>query len=94
MSDNKPMMVNCGPHGERVATVVCKHMLQSESSPVGFIENSSDPNDLQAWCYLCEEKFQQEDGLTEGFKAFNDMSVVCIVCYNEAKSRHTILTNQ
>lgn len=84
------MMVKCGPHGERIATVVCKHMLQSQPAPAGFIENSDDPNDLQAWCYHCEEKFQQEGGMTDEFKEFNDMAIVCVICYGEAKARHTI----
>lgn len=84
------MMVKCGSHGERIATVVCKHMLQSQPAPAGFIENCDDPNDLQAWCYHCEEKFQQEGGMNEVFREFNSMIIVCVVCYGEAKSRHTI----
>lgn len=90
MTTADPMTVNCGPHGERIATVVCKHMLQSEPAPAGFIENSDDPNDLQAWCYHCEEKFQKEGGMTDAFKEFNGMAIVCAVCYADAKSRHTI----
>jgi len=84
------MMVNCGPHGERVSTVVCKHLLQEHPAPAGFIENSSDPNDLQAWCYLCEGKFQEEGDMTDAFREFNGMAIVCVVCYAEAKARHTI----
>lgn len=83
-------MVTCGLHGERVATVVCKHMLQSRPAPAGFVENCDDPHDLQAWCYHCEEKFQQECGITDAFKEFNGMAIVCVVCYGEAKLRHTI----
>jgi len=91
MSDTEPMMVDCGVHGERVATVVCRHMLGgSQAAPLGFIENSSDPDDLQAWCYLCEEKFEQEGGMTEAFRKFNDMAIVCVSCYVDAKSRHAI----
>lgn len=65
-------------------------MLRSKPAPAGFVENCDDPNDLQAWCYLCEEKFQEEDGMTDAFKEFNDMAIVCVVCYDEIKSRHTI----
>lgn len=83
------MMVDCGSHGERVAAVVCKHLLQGESAPAGFIENSNDPNDLQAWCSSCEEKFQQEGDMTDAFRQFNGMAIVCVVCYNEARSVHT-----
>jgi hypothetical protein len=90
MTPTEPMMVECGDHGERVSAVVCKHMLRSEPAPAGFIENCSDPNDLQAWCYFCEEKFQQEGDMTDEFKAFNGMAIVCIDCYSEAKERNTI----
>jgi hypothetical protein len=84
------MMVNCGSHGERISAVVCEHLLKSETAPVGFVENSSDPLDLQAWCYKCEAKFDQEGGMTESFRQFNGMSIVCVVCYGEAKYRHAI----
>lgn len=87
------MMVNCGSHGERVSAVVCRHMLQGQPAPAGFIDNSSDPDDLQAWCYLCEGKFQTEGGMTDAFREFNDMAIVCIVCYAEAKECHTVPAN-
>jgi hypothetical protein len=87
---NEPMMVNCGSHGERISAVVCRHILKPEATPAGFIENSDDPHDLQAWCYLCEEKFQIENGMTDAFKEFNNMAIVCLVCYSEAKARHTV----
>ena len=90
MTATEPMMVSCGPHGERVSTVVCKHLLQEHPAPSGFIENSSDPNDLQAWCYLCEDKFQEQGDMTDAFREFNGMAIVCVVCYAEAKARHTI----
>lgn len=87
------MLVNCGPHGKRISAVVCRHMLASAPSPAGFIENSSDPNDLQAWCHRCEEKFEQEGGMTDDFREFNNMAIVCIVCYGEAKARHSIASS-
>lgn len=87
------MMVNCGDHGERVSAVVCKHMLGSEPAPAGFLENCSDPNDLQAWRYVCEEKFQQEGDMTDEFREFNGVAIVCIDCYQEAKVRHAVQPN-
>ena len=36
------------------------------------------------------EKFEQDGGMTDEFKTFNAMSIVCVVCYSEAKSRHSI----
>ena len=88
MADDQPIMVSCGVHGERVATVVCRHLAEVDDHPVGFVENSSEPHDLQAWCAACEEKFEEEGGLTEAFKDFNDFKVVCAVCYAERRARH------
>jgi hypothetical protein len=88
MSDNEPLYVDCGPHGKRVAAVVCRHMLEEDES-VGFVENSSDPNDLQAWCDRCEEVFLSEGDKTAAFEAFNDRAIVCVVCYGDLKARHS-----
>lgn len=55
---------------------------------VGFIENSSDPNDLQAWCERCEEMFLAEGDKTEAFEAFNDRAIVCCDCYRAFKAKH------
>ena len=67
--------------------MVCCHMLRS-NLPVGVIENSSDPNDLQAWCERCEEMFLAEGDKTEAFEAFNDRAIVCCVCYAAIKAQH------
>ena len=85
------LTVKCGTHGERVAAVVCRHMLNSKDMAVGFVENSSDPQDLQAWCEECEAFFLEEDALTEAFKAFNDRAIVCDFCYALFKERHSRL---
>lgn len=94
MTTTDPMMIGCGEHGVRISAVVCKHMLQGQPAPAGFIENSSDPNDLQAWCYLCEDKFQLAGDMTDAFSEFNGMAIVCVVCYGKAKARHTIPASQ
>jgi len=69
-------------------------MINGENPPLGFIENNDDPNDQQAWCYACEEKFQLEGDMTEAFRAFNDMGIICIVCYADFKTLHTIAAHQ
>jgi hypothetical protein len=88
MSDEEPLYVDCGPHGKRVAAVVCGHMIGARDA-VGFIENSSDPNDLQAWCDRCEEMFLAEGDKTGAFNAFNDRAIVCCVCYGVLKTKHS-----
>lgn len=90
-SDTEPLMLNCGEHGQRIATVVCGHMLGGGDRPsAGFIENSGDPNDLQAWCHACEAKFEEEGGMTEAFLAFNAVAMVCVDCYLAAKAHHSL----
>ena len=88
MTNSSPLMIDCGAHGRCVAAVVCGHMIQSKDRSVGFIENSSDPSDLQAWCDECEKMFLHEGDKTETFLAFNQMAVVCDRCYAELKNKH------
>ena len=87
-SDVEPMYVDCGVHGERVAAVVCCHLVRESGSKAGFIENSTDPNDLQAWCYECEAKFDTEGEMADSFKEFCDIKIVCVNCYQSFKSYH------
>jgi hypothetical protein len=88
MSDDEPLYVDCETHGGSLAAVVCCHMLESDT-PVGFVENSSDPDDLQAWCDACEAMFLSEGDKTEAFEEFNDRAIVCSDCYAEFKARHS-----
>lgn len=81
-------MISCERHGPSPSAVVCRHQVASRDRPVGFIENNTDPADLQAWCGACEERFLDEGGLTDAFQAFNDRALVCAGCYHELKQRH------
>ena len=92
-TDSEPMYVDCGEHGKRVSAVVCHHLVKPEGEPAGFIENSSDPNDLQAWCYKCESVFEEEGEMTNRFREFNDMVIVCVDCYQKSKNYHSIKTS-
>ncbi len=76
-----------GPRN-RTAAVVCWHHLSVQDRAVGFIENSDNPIDLQAWCLACEAMFVSEGEMTEKFRAFNDFVLVCVECYAEIKVRH------
>lgn len=80
--------IKCGTHGNRVAAIVCCHMIQAKEAVVGFVENSSDPDDLQAWCGACESLFLSEGEKTERFIQFNDFAVVCDFCYFSLKEKH------
>ena len=55
---------------------------------VGFVENSSDPDDLQAWCDDCDDFFLREGDQPDDFLGFNDFVVVCVACYALLRSKH------
>jgi hypothetical protein len=82
-----PLLIKCS-HGERPSAVVCGHMLGSQEGVVGFVENSSDPSDLQAWCESCEQFFLSEGDKTPKFVEYTQMTVVCDLCYGNLKARH------
>ena len=85
---SKESLIKCSTHGSRAPAIVCCHQVNNRDRIVGFVENSSDPEDLQAWCDECERLFIQEDGMTEVFRAFNDFKVVCDFCYVQIKERN------
>lgn len=87
MKDER-LEITCS-HGKGIASIVCCHHLNL-THPVGFIENSSDPYDLQAWCYACEFLFQQEEDMTSKFREFTNAKVVCEKCYENFKKIHSI----
>jgi hypothetical protein len=83
-------IVRCGTHGTRTSAVVCRHIVEASDKVVGFVENSSDPDDLQAWCNECEGFFATEGAMTERFKAFHGHLIVCDFCYAAFKIRHSL----
>ena len=89
-TDTDAIYIDCGKHGKRIASIICCHLVKSEGDRCGFIENSSEPNDLQAWCFKCETVFDEEGGMTEKFRAFNNMAVVCVDCYEKSADYHDI----
>ena len=81
--------INCLTHGRSsITATVCCHQVRSET-PVGFVENSNDPDDQQAWCCACDALFVKEGSLTRKFRKFCDFAVVCGKCYAAIKERHS-----
>jgi hypothetical protein len=80
--------IDCVAHGRSVVTSVCGHLVKNEGAPLGFIENSDDPENKQGWCYACELVYAQEDDKTQRFLSFNQHSVVCSKCYDQIKAHH------
>lgn len=80
------MTIECCRHGHGIAAVVCGHLAGTGASAQGFVENSSEPEDLQGWCGACEDYFEREGEMTEAFRAFNNMTIVCAACYREIKA--------
>jgi hypothetical protein len=69
------------------SAVVCGHMHSARDEVVGFVENCSDPTDLQAWCESCENVFLAEGDKTPKFLEYN-LALECDVCYANLKDRH------
>ena len=82
--------ITCSRHGDRPSAVVCRHHVQVRDRRVGFVENSSDPSDLQGWCEDCAALFLKQGGMTDEFLRFNDFVLVCIDCYALLKGRHAV----
>jgi hypothetical protein len=80
------MSIECCRHGHGIAAIVCGHLAGTGAAGQGFVENSSEPEDLQGWCGACEDLFEREGEMTEAFRAFNNMAVVCTACYQEIKA--------
>lgn len=83
-------LIDCDQHGKSIGAVVCRHLVNNDGHPLGFVDNREDPDDLQGWCYACEYFFQQQDGMTDEFMAFCDGAMVCRECYAAIKSKHSI----
>ena len=89
MTDDDVLYVDCDKHGRGLAAIVCRHLCSVKTARIGFVENSSEPGDKQTWCLKCEELFLAEGEMTDAFKGFNDMAIVCEACYEDARSRHS-----
>ena len=85
--EGEPLLVEC-KHGQGIAACVCKHLLENIEPNIGFVENSDQPGDLQAWCTLSEKYFLQEGEMTEALKKFHALKLVCEDCYAEIKARY------
>ena len=80
--------IHCERHGSTIIAAVCGHLVKNMGVPLGFVENSDDPEDKQGWCYACEMVFAQEQDKTPRFRAFCQHAVVCSKCYDEIKAHH------
>ncbi len=83
-------VARCGTHAKELGAIVCCHHLQATSRVLGFVENCTDPDNLQAWCGECERLYISEEGMTEAFRKFNDFKVVCSECYAAARAKHSL----
>ena len=83
--DRAPLWIDCERHHRQRAAVVCSHLAKPSAVRLGFVENSSDPDDLQAWCATCEATFLAEGGMTDAFRELHAMTVVCEHCYRAAR---------
>jgi hypothetical protein len=83
--DDAPLFIDCSSHQRQRAAVLCQHLASPTAASLGFVENSTDPDDLQAWCSACEALFSAEGGMTPAFQEHHGMCVVCVHCYESAR---------
>lgn len=88
MGHENQNVLRCGTHGPAKGAVVCRHLVSEADRVLGFVENSPDPDDLQAWCGDCEQVFLEEGEMTPRFREFNGMVIVCEFCYAGMKQHH------
>lgn len=84
------LWIECTQHGKTVAAAVCGHVVRNRTQPLGFVENSDDPDDLQGWCFACEYVYLQEEDKTPRFIGFCQHSIVCSMCYRDIKMFHQV----
>jgi hypothetical protein len=86
VSESDP--VRCEAHGETRATYMCCHLATGVAC--GFHADAS-PDDPwpDAWCDLCEERFQAEGSeWTPALEELADISLLCTHCYDAARERN------
>lgn len=72
---------------QRAPMFGCGHLLEDTDMVFGFVENASDPDDLQEWCDACEHKFREE--MTPALTKFHRLTVVSQLCNVRIRERHT-----
>ena len=84
MGDEK--WIECGSHGRRLATYVCRHLVESLRTriPVGF-QTADDEAHSDAWCDACEGIRSQEGEWNDRSEAFAKITLLCSGCYDRAK---------
>lgn len=91
MSDSE-LKVECGAHGERAATFLCKHLVESESKGFNVGYDPEHPNNLypDAWCNECEAVLEQEGEWNDISEKFADIKMLCSCCYLDIRKRNWI----
>ena len=85
-------IVDCGQHGQRRPTFVCKHLVRGSS--LGFLEPNREPvspeeSDEQcAWCDECERVRQEQRGWNDVSEAFAGITMICDLCFEAARARN------
>lgn len=89
--EQAPLRINCDIHGRsRVSATVCGHLVNNNGQRLGFIENSSESYDRQAWCYACEFVFRTQQDRTDLFTRFCNYAIVCSDCYENIRLAHAV----
>jgi hypothetical protein len=75
--NKESLKINCNVHGKSDSSVVCGYLVNNVGVALGFVENISITSNFQGCCYACEFVFSQEQDMTEKFKSFDQIAMVC-----------------
>lgn len=91
MSDSE-LKVECGTHGERVATFLCKHLVESDGRGFNVGYDPENPNDVfpDAWCNECEAVLEREGEWNDTSEKFADIKMLCSSCYQDIRKKNWI----
>jgi hypothetical protein len=81
---------SCSKHGTQDLAIACIHVCRAIDSgePVGFFwDPQTDGPRPDAWCRSCEQwNLQHPGATTEEWMAIADFKLICVRCWDEAKS--------
>lgn len=92
MSDlNKDSKVDCGEHGLRHPTFVCRHLFNWTGTGFNVPDGPPEPDwpFKQAWCDECDDLLMSVGEWNDETEAFADITMICEECYEKRRIART-----
>jgi len=85
--NNDAETVECLEHGTSQRTYVCRHVAQGSGKGFFFYSDPDNPRP-DAWCAECNAVMLADDGWNEVNEKAAEITLLCGVCYDNAKLRN------